>query len=334
MYKMKDPYSREKLRVLLSFDMSKLPADAPSRTDKDNPIAWIQQVGKGRVFYCSLGHNRHIFWDPQILQFYLDGIQYALGDLPADATPSAKAQACSGACVGTEQVGRLTSDSVLSFDVGCSMFRCSMFCREAVHRPPVRTPCIRRAPARSASSHSSYASYPSYRQWAWADDSRPGQNRPGIRHSDVVFMYDDAKMYEPYGCTVLGWAGHADREHIERAHAQGVRLFTVSVGFLTEFQGMIDFSDGLSGRGCAEFLRRAIRGSLAVGPQTQGTTGLVVVHEQSAVSAVSRKPPAAAHAYRSGRAAHRRLSRFVGGRHLAVRLLLPALPGRISHVPG
>ncbi len=90
MYKMKEPYSRDKLHVLLSFDMSKLPADAPSREDKDNAIAWIQQVGKGHVFYCSLGHNRHIFWDPAFLQFYLDGIQYALGDLPADATPSAK----------------------------------------------------------------------------------------------------------------------------------------------------------------------------------------------------------------------------------------------------
>jgi len=90
MYKMGGPYSRDKLRVLLSFDMSKLPANAPSREDKDNAIAWIQQVGKGRVFYCSLGHNRHIFWDPAILQFYLDGIQYALGDLKADATPSTK----------------------------------------------------------------------------------------------------------------------------------------------------------------------------------------------------------------------------------------------------
>ena len=65
---------------------------------------------------------------------------------------------------------------------------------------------------------------------------------PGIRHSDVVFMYDDPKMYEAYGCTVMGWAGSADRDHIANAHEQGVRLFTVSVGFLTEFQGMIDFS--------------------------------------------------------------------------------------------
>jgi type 1 glutamine amidotransferase len=90
MYKMRDPYSREKLRVLLSFDMSKLPKDAPSREDKDNAIAWIQQVGQGRVFYCSLGHNKHVFWDKPLLQFYLDGIQYALGDMAADATPSAK----------------------------------------------------------------------------------------------------------------------------------------------------------------------------------------------------------------------------------------------------
>lgn len=90
MYKMRDPYSRESLRVLLSFDMSKLKEGAPTREDKDNPIAWIHEVGKGRVFYCSLGHNRRIFQDPTVLQFYLDGIQYALGDLKADATPSAK----------------------------------------------------------------------------------------------------------------------------------------------------------------------------------------------------------------------------------------------------
>lgn len=30
-----------------------------------------------------------IFWNKQILQHLLDGIQFALGDLKADATPSA-----------------------------------------------------------------------------------------------------------------------------------------------------------------------------------------------------------------------------------------------------
>jgi hypothetical protein len=92
MYKMREPYSRENLRVLLSMDLGKMTAKDTEvgRADKDNPIAWIQQVGQGRVFYCSFGHGRHIFFEKPLLQFYLDGIQYAVGDLPADATPSAK----------------------------------------------------------------------------------------------------------------------------------------------------------------------------------------------------------------------------------------------------
>jgi len=88
-YKMKDPYSREKLRVLLSLDMSKK-RNRKGREDDDNAIAWIREQGKGRVFYCSLGHNNHSFQTPAILQHYLDGVQYAMGDLKADATPSAK----------------------------------------------------------------------------------------------------------------------------------------------------------------------------------------------------------------------------------------------------
>ncbi len=92
MYKLREPYSRERLRVLLSFDMDRMTKDDADkgRPDRDNPIAWIQDVGKGRVFYCSLGHDKPIFMDKTLLAFYLDGIQYALGDLPADATPSAK----------------------------------------------------------------------------------------------------------------------------------------------------------------------------------------------------------------------------------------------------
>ncbi len=74
-----------------------------------------------------------------------------------------------------------------------------------------------------------------------------------IRRSDVVFMYDNPEMYEPYGCTVLGWAGRADREHIARAHEKGLRLFSVSVGFRTEFRGMIDFSEDFLDAACRTF---------------------------------------------------------------------------------
>ncbi len=74
-----------------------------------------------------------------------------------------------------------------------------------------------------------------------------------LRHSDVVFMYDDPKQYEPYGCTVLGWAGWAGAKHIEEAHAKGVRLFATSVGFLTESSRVIDFSPDFLDAACRNF---------------------------------------------------------------------------------
>jgi len=48
----------------------------------------VKAHGKGRVFYGSLGHNPKVFQDPKLLRFYLDGIQFALGDIEADTTPS------------------------------------------------------------------------------------------------------------------------------------------------------------------------------------------------------------------------------------------------------
>jgi len=86
-----DPYSRDRLHVLLSLDMTKT-RNKGKRADKDYAIAWIHDYGKGRAFYCALGHHNEIFWNPKILEFYLAGIQFALGDLKADTTPSAKVQ--------------------------------------------------------------------------------------------------------------------------------------------------------------------------------------------------------------------------------------------------
>lgn len=90
-YQIVGPYSRAKERVLLSLDMTKAEdyrgPEKLVRTDADFPIAWIKNYGKGRVFYTSIGHNPDLFKQPEILQFYLDGIQFALGDLAADATP-------------------------------------------------------------------------------------------------------------------------------------------------------------------------------------------------------------------------------------------------------
>ncbi len=83
-------YSREKQRVLLSIDPVNTPNFDPKlgkRDDADYAISWIKTYGAGRVFYCSFGHNPETWTKPAILKHYLDGIQYALGDLNADATP-------------------------------------------------------------------------------------------------------------------------------------------------------------------------------------------------------------------------------------------------------
>jgi len=92
-YQIKGSYSRDTHRVLLSLDMAQevnRKVKGIKRSDNDFAIAWIKPCGKGRVFYSSLGHNNSVYWNPAVLQHYLDGIQYALGDLKADDTPSAK----------------------------------------------------------------------------------------------------------------------------------------------------------------------------------------------------------------------------------------------------
>lgn len=91
-YQFREPYSRQKLRVLLSLDTSKtnMSKDGIRRKDGDFAVSWVRNYGKGRVFYCSLGHRNETSWNPAVLRHYLAGIQFALGDLPADATPGAR----------------------------------------------------------------------------------------------------------------------------------------------------------------------------------------------------------------------------------------------------
>jgi type 1 glutamine amidotransferase len=85
------PYSREKLRVLLALDTERSEtSNEQIRPDRDYGLSWIKRVGKGRVFYTALGHTPTFFATPALAEHVLAGIQFALGDLEADATPSAK----------------------------------------------------------------------------------------------------------------------------------------------------------------------------------------------------------------------------------------------------
>jgi hypothetical protein len=93
-YQFLDQYSRSKLHVLLSVDLEKSDFDPQKRhflparlADKDFPMAWIKPYQKGRVYYTVFGHDPAIFSNPMLLESFLAGIQYAIGDLKADDKP-------------------------------------------------------------------------------------------------------------------------------------------------------------------------------------------------------------------------------------------------------
>jgi type 1 glutamine amidotransferase len=95
-FQFQEPVLRDHLHVLLSIDVAKTGL-APNRRilpvragDKDFPVSWIRAYEKGRVFYSALGHGAEVYSNAVVLRHFLAGMQYALGDLAADDTPSAK----------------------------------------------------------------------------------------------------------------------------------------------------------------------------------------------------------------------------------------------------
>ena len=92
-----DSFSRANVHVLTSIDYAKMSDEdkakepaASARTDHDYALSYIRREGQGRVFYEAHGHSERIYAMKPMLEHLLAGIQYALGDLKADDTPSAK----------------------------------------------------------------------------------------------------------------------------------------------------------------------------------------------------------------------------------------------------
>jgi type 1 glutamine amidotransferase len=91
----RETYSRKNLRVLTSIDYAKMTdedkkKESNPRSDGDYALSWIHRDGKGRVFYEAFGHNEKIYAMTPILEHVLAGMQYVLGDLQADDSPSEK----------------------------------------------------------------------------------------------------------------------------------------------------------------------------------------------------------------------------------------------------
>ena len=91
------PYSRQKQHVLLSIDVEKSDratggrfCELCTRPDQDYGLAWIKTYGKGRTYFTPLGHTDTFYTDKRWTAHILAAVQYILGDLDADATPSAR----------------------------------------------------------------------------------------------------------------------------------------------------------------------------------------------------------------------------------------------------
>jgi type 1 glutamine amidotransferase len=93
-----DSFSRTNVRVLTSVDYDKMPQAtkdqepaATARTDGDYALSYIRREGQGRVFYAASGHDESIYAMKNMSQHYLALMQYAMGDLKADDSPSVPA---------------------------------------------------------------------------------------------------------------------------------------------------------------------------------------------------------------------------------------------------
>ncbi len=83
----------DKVRVLMTVELDDpkiepRPWTGYKRPDNVYPVSWIRNYGKGHVFYSSLGHMPETFMTPELVGHFLAGLQFMLGDLEADATPT------------------------------------------------------------------------------------------------------------------------------------------------------------------------------------------------------------------------------------------------------
>jgi type 1 glutamine amidotransferase len=88
-------FSRENVHVLTSINYDKMSfmdrlKESSPRPDHDFGLSWIKRDGQGRVFYMALGHDERMYAIKPLMEHLLAGMQYTLGDLKADDSPSKK----------------------------------------------------------------------------------------------------------------------------------------------------------------------------------------------------------------------------------------------------
>ena len=89
-YFFKNAYFDYDFRPLLYMEVDKIEGLREEVDEKVIYVSWIKRYGKGRVFYSSPGHNAQSLDNPDVLHYFLDGMQYVVGDLKCDDSPMKK----------------------------------------------------------------------------------------------------------------------------------------------------------------------------------------------------------------------------------------------------
>ena len=74
----------EKVKVLMSLNMAKCQVKRPYHV----PVAWVKEVGSGKMFYTNLGHRLETWKDEQFKASIVGAVKWIRGDVEGDATPN------------------------------------------------------------------------------------------------------------------------------------------------------------------------------------------------------------------------------------------------------
>lgn len=77
------------VRVLISLDMANSSPKVPYHV----PVAWVRELGDGRVFYTSLGHNPSTLENKTFQEHLVAGIRWAMKETEGSAEPNPEVSA-------------------------------------------------------------------------------------------------------------------------------------------------------------------------------------------------------------------------------------------------
>jgi len=108
-YQFRD-YKRSNTRVLMSIDTRSVDVRRGARDDRDYAMCWIRTWGKGRVYYNAHGHGGNVFEDKAFQEHLKLALQWAIGDLEVDTTPSPEIDRAALAAKALESLASASAD--------------------------------------------------------------------------------------------------------------------------------------------------------------------------------------------------------------------------------